>query len=59
MCGLSKRRFYSPDTKCALLTSTQSDKIEALEKERSWKEDEFDFVLQSLRTILLKRRFDV
>ncbi|KAA8567776.1 hypothetical protein EYC84_008241 [Monilinia fructicola] len=31
-----------------------SDKIEALEKERSWKEDEFDFVLQSLRTILLK-----
>ncbi|QSZ37201.1 hypothetical protein DSL72_009295 [Monilinia vaccinii-corymbosi] len=36
-----------------------SDKIDTLEKERSWKEDEFDFVLQSLRTILLKRRFDL
>ncbi|PQE15790.1 dynein light intermediate chain protein [Rutstroemia sp. NJR-2017a BBW] len=31
-----------------------ADKIETLEKERSWREDEFDFVLQSLRTILLK-----
>ncbi|KAF2868076.1 dynein [Massariosphaeria phaeospora] len=31
-----------------------ADKIEALEKERGWKEDEFDFVLQYLRTILLK-----
>lgn len=31
-----------------------SDKIERLEKERSWREDEFDFVLQFLRTTLLK-----
>jgi len=31
-----------------------SDKIEILEKERAWKEDEFDFVLQFLRTVLLK-----
>ncbi|KAF5877539.1 putative dynein light intermediate chain protein [Botrytis fragariae] len=31
-----------------------SDKIETLEKERSWREDEFDYVLQYLRTILLK-----
>ncbi|KAM0127634.1 hypothetical protein ACHAP3_008683 [Botrytis cinerea] len=31
-----------------------SDKIETLEKERSWREDEFDYVLQFLRTILLK-----
>lgn len=31
-----------------------SDQIEAIEKERSWKEEEFDFVLQFLRTILLK-----
>ena len=29
-------------------------KIEALEKERGWKEDEFDFILQYMRTILLK-----
>ncbi|KAH9214011.1 dynein light intermediate chain-domain-containing protein [Leptodontidium sp. 2 PMI_412] len=31
-----------------------SDHIENLEKERSWKEEEFDFVLQFLRTVLLK-----
>ncbi|KAN0089424.1 putative motor protein [Hyaloscypha variabilis] len=31
-----------------------SDRIEVLEKERSWKEEEFDTVLQFLRTILLK-----
>lgn len=34
----------------------QSDRIEVLEKERSWKEEEFDFVLQFLRTVLLKRK---
>lgn len=31
-----------------------SDRIEALEKDRAWKEEEFDTVLQYLRTILLK-----
>ncbi|KAI5791833.1 dynein light intermediate chain-domain-containing protein [Geopyxis carbonaria] len=31
-----------------------ADKIETLERERGWKEEEFDFVLQFLRTILLK-----
>ncbi|TVY20967.1 Cytoplasmic dynein 1 light intermediate chain 2 [Lachnellula arida] len=31
-----------------------SDRIESLEKERSWREEEFDFILQFLRTILLK-----
>ncbi|KAJ9657389.1 hypothetical protein H2201_008183 [Coniosporium apollinis] len=31
-----------------------ADKIEKLERERSWKDDEFDFVLQYIRTILLK-----
>ncbi|PVH76292.1 DLIC-domain-containing protein [Cadophora sp. DSE1049] len=31
-----------------------SDHIENLEKERSWREEEFDFVLQFLRTVLLK-----
>ncbi|KAF1979340.1 hypothetical protein BU23DRAFT_576947 [Bimuria novae-zelandiae CBS 107.79] len=31
-----------------------ADKIEALERERGWKEEEFDFILQCLRTILLK-----
>lgn len=31
-----------------------ADKIETLERERGWKEEEFDFILQYLRTILLK-----
>lgn len=31
-----------------------ADKIEALERERGWKEEKFDFILQSMRTILLK-----
>ncbi|KAF2259408.1 hypothetical protein CC78DRAFT_548341 [Lojkania enalia] len=31
-----------------------ADKIEALERERGWKEGEFDFITQYLRTILLK-----
>jgi dynein light intermediate chain 1 len=33
--------------------------MESLEKERSWKEEEFDFVLQFLRTILLKRKLHI
>lgn len=36
--------------------SLQADQIDTLEKEKAWKEEEFDFVLQSLRTILLKRK---
>lgn len=35
--------------------SLQADKIEKLEKDHSWHEEEFDFILQFLRTILLKR----
>lgn len=31
-----------------------ADKIESLEKERGWKEAEFDYILQYMRTILLK-----
>ncbi|KAI9743380.1 MAG: hypothetical protein M1818_003226 [Claussenomyces sp. TS43310] len=31
-----------------------SDQMEILERERAWKEEQFDFVLQFLRTILLK-----
>lgn len=29
--------------------------MESLEREGAWKEEEFDFVLQALRTVLLKR----
>lgn len=34
----------------------QSDKIDALEVEHGWKEEQFDFILQFLRTILMKRK---
>ena len=34
----------------------QANKIEMLEKEHSWREEEFDYVLQFLRTILMKRK---
>jgi hypothetical protein len=33
----------------------KSDQMEKLERERAWREYEFDFVLQFLRTVLLKR----
>jgi hypothetical protein len=33
----------------------QADKIEKLEKDHGWNEEQFDFILQFLRTILLKR----
>lgn len=33
----------------------QADKIEKLEKDHGWHEEEFDFILQFMRTILLKR----
>jgi hypothetical protein len=32
--------------------------MEYLEKTQSWKEEEFDVVLQFLRTILLRRKMD-
>lgn len=35
----------------------QADKIEKLEKDHGWHEEEFDFILQFMRTILLKREF--
>lgn len=44
-----------PDLKQRLTNELQIDKIDTLEREQSWKEEEFDFVLQYLRTILLKR----
>lgn len=34
----------------------QADKVDALEVEHGWKEEEFDFVLQFLRTVLMKRK---
>jgi dynein light intermediate chain 1 len=33
-----------------------ADQIEKLEREHGWKEEEFDFILQSLRIVLLKRK---
>jgi len=33
----------------------QADKIPKLEKESGWREEQFDYILQFMRTVLLKR----
>lgn len=38
------------------LTCAQAEKMDVLEKTQSWKEEEFDVVLQFMRTILLRRK---
>lgn len=38
------------------LTGLQSEKMDVLEKTQSWREEEFDVVLQFMRTVLLKRK---
>lgn len=35
----------------------QSERTDILEKTQGWKDDEFDLVLQYLRTVLVKRTF--
>jgi dynein light intermediate chain 1, cytosolic len=42
-----------------LLTASQAEKIEFLEKSQGWKEADFDQVLQYLRTVLLRRKIAV
>ena len=34
----------------------QADKVNTFEVEHGWKEEQFDFILQFLRTILMKRK---
>lgn len=38
------------------LTAIKAEKMDILEKTQSWKEEEFDVVLQFMRTILLRRK---
>lgn len=57
LCVVCQNVSTCPFGKDQFLTGAQSDQMEVLERERGWKEDEFDFVLQSLRTVLLKRTF--
>lgn len=38
------------------LTHAQAENMEVLERTQSWKEEEFDVVLQFMRTILLRRK---
>lgn len=40
-----------------VLTNSQAEKMEGLEKTQGWKEGDFDQVLQYLRTVLLRRKF--
>ena len=50
-------RLSRHEKEIRMLTTSaqQADKIEKLEKEHGWHEEEFDFILQFMRTILLKR----
>lgn len=50
-------RFLRECVRCLLTQISQTEKIEALEKDHGWREEEFDFSLQYLRTVLLKRKF--
>ncbi len=57
--GLPECKFHGAlhafSTECRVLTALQAEKMELLEKTQGWKEEEFDIVLQYLRTVLLKR----
>lgn len=60
-CGDLELRSPSMHLSCKRRTLTdrnlsQADKIETLEKEQGWREEEFDFILQFMRTILMKRK---
>lgn len=41
----------------SLIFIAQADRIDLLEREQGWREEEFDFILQFLRTILTKRKW--
>lgn len=55
MCSLPERELSLGVSNSVKLTCSQSEKMEHLEKTQSWKEEEFDVVLQFMRTILLRR----
>lgn len=46
-----------PQSHRQILTPQQAERMDYLEKSQSWKEEQFDLVLQYLRTTLLKRKF--
>lgn len=57
MRGLPKcKSVCEPLLSAPDLTSAQAEKMDVLEKTQSWKEEEFDVVLQFMRTILLRRK---
>ncbi|KAF8543237.1 dynein light intermediate chain-domain-containing protein [Trichophaea hybrida] len=51
---LGQGEFDEPIGLPLCVVCQNADKIELLERERGWREEEFDFILQFLRTILLK-----
>lgn len=59
MCCLSRSKWHCTIRVVRAIADSvlQADKIEKLEKDHGWHEEEFDFILQFLRTILLKREF--
>ncbi|KAF8429193.1 dynein light intermediate chain-domain-containing protein [Tirmania nivea] len=51
---LGRGEFDEPIGLPLCVICQNADKIEVLERERGWKDGQFDFVLQILRTVLLK-----
>ena len=59
MLALGPGEFDEPLGLPLCVVCQNSDKIEVLEKEQGYKEEQFDFILQFLRTVLLKRKSSV
>lgn len=56
LCRVPKRKLTLCHSHVRGLIHKQAEKMEYLEKTQSWKEEEFDVVLQFMRTILLRRK---
>lgn len=56
LCGLPERELLWSIPGVLKLTYSQAENMEILERTQSWKEEEFDVVLQFMRTILLRRK---
>ena len=57
LCVVCHNVCYAAPFHERMLTRAQSEKIDILEREHNWREEEFDYLLQFLRTILLKRMY--
>jgi hypothetical protein len=58
VCGVPERELTTPQSRTWSASADellQSQKMDLLEKTQGWKEEDFDVVLQYMRTVLLRR----